>query len=49
MQISAIQAVATKIEVPLTPAPMAQPPASIAPKPISTAPNNDRRIAGAPA
>lgn len=38
MQTSAIQAVSEKMDPPLTPAPTAQPPASMAPKPMRTAP-----------
>lgn len=38
MAVSAVQAVKAKIDPPVTPAPTAHPPASIPPKPISTAP-----------
>ena len=38
MPTNATQAVSAKMEPPVMPAPTAQPPASIAPKPISTAP-----------
>src|SRR6056300_838587 len=47
MQNNASQAAPAKTDPPVTPAPMAQPPANIAPKPISTAPNIDRRMVAA--
>ena len=44
MQNSASQLVAVKMEVPVTPLPMAQPPASMPPKPMRVAPNIERRM-----